>query len=160
MRISAIAAISKNRGLGKDGKLLFHIPSDFQRMKELTRGHPIIMGRKTYESIGRILPGRTNIIITHDNEYSVAGALVVGSFEEALEKAQEAEGSEEVFIFGGGQIYKEALPDIERLYLTVVDKEVEADAFFPDYKEFTKVIEKEERQDWDYPYSFLTLQRP
>lgn len=159
MRISAIAAIAKNRGLGYHGKLLFHAPGDFQRMRELTIGHPIIMGRKTYESIGRILPGRTNIIITRDTNYSVEGAIIAHSLDDALQKAQEAEGNEEVFIFGGGQIYKEALPRTDRLYLTVVDKEAEADTFFPDYSEFTKVIEKEERHDWEYPYRFVTLEK-
>lgn len=159
MRISAIAAISKNRGIGKDGKLLFHIPTDFQRMKILTMGHPLVMGRKTYESIGRVLPGRTNIIITRDSEYKVAGAIVVSSLDEGIEKAKDSPGSDEIFIFGGQQVWGEALPRINRLYLTLVDKEKDADTFFPDYSEFSKVIEKEERTDWEYPYTFLTLER-
>lgn len=146
-------------GVGKNGKLLFHIPADFQRMKSLTMGHPIIMGRKTYESIGRVLPGRTNIIITRTPEYNVDGAFVVSSLEEAIVKAKASAGSEEVFIFGGQKVWEEALPIMDRLYLTLVDKEEDADTFFPDYSAFSKVIEQEEHTDWEYPYTFLTVER-
>lgn len=180
-RISAIAIISKNRGLGLENHLLFHIPGELPRLKKITMGHPIIMGRKTFESIGRVLPGRTNIIITRDKNFSVEGAVVVHTLEEALEKAKDAIRStnyelsktrmhsalflphtaneDEVFILGGGQIFKEALPLTDRLYLTVVEKEVPADVFFPDYSEFGKVVEKEEHTEWEAPYTFLTLER-
>lgn len=180
MRVSAIAIISKNRGLGLENHLLFHIPGELPRLKKITMGHPIIMGRKTFESIGRVLPGRTNIIITRDPNFSVEGAIVVTSLEQAVEEAKKEEGSKyssnevrssqpsvsnsitdesESFILGGGQIFKEALPITDRLYLTVVEKEVPADVFFPDYNEFTKVVEKEEHTEWEAPYTFLTLEK-
>ncbi len=177
-RISAIAAIGQNRELGKDNQLLFKIPEDFKRMKALTIGHPIIMGRKTFESIGRVLPGRTNIIISRDKNYKVEGAIVCLSLEEAIKKSIEYPVNE-IFIFGGGQIFEQAMPVVNRLYLTVVQGKFEADTFFPEYKEFTKVIEKEERaigsevfdretqtesaqarrEDGGYTYTFLTLER-
>ncbi len=158
-RVSAIAIISKNRGLGLENNLLFHIPGELPRFKAITTGHPIIMGRKTYESIGRLLPNRTNIIITRDTSYAVNGGVVVSSLEDALEVARKSEGNDELFIIGGGQIFAEALPITDRLYLTVVDAEVPADTFFPEYFHFTKVIEKEEKMDWDYPYTFMTLEK-
>lgn len=178
MRISAIAIISKDRGLGFENHLLFHIPGELPRLKKITMGHPIIMGRKTYESIGHPLPGRLNILITRDAQYKVDGAVVVNSLEQAVRLAKEWEEERikntedmqntkyeilntesEAFILGGGQIFTEALSITDRLYLTIVDHQVPADVFFPEYKEFTKVIEKEEKTDWDYPYTFLTLEK-
>lgn len=159
MKISAIAIISRNRGLGFENHLLFHIPGELPRLKQITMGHPIVMGRKTFESIGKPLPGRTNIIITRDKSFSVDGVLVVYSLQEAIDVAKTQEGSDEIFILGGGQIFTEAMPLIDRLYLTVVDHEVPADTFFPDYSEFGKVIEKIEKTDWEYPYRFLTLEK-
>lgn len=169
MRISAIAIISKNRGLGKDNHLLFHIPGELPRLKQITMGHPLIMGRKTYESIGHPLPGRLNIVITRDSNFHQEGVTVVNSLEHALDEAKKslttnyqlpATDENEVFILGGGQIFTEALPMTNRLYLTIVDHVVPADVFFPEYeKEFVRVIEKEEKTDWDYPYRFLTLER-
>ena len=153
MRISAIAAIDEKRGLGKDNQLLFKIPEDFKRMKTLTTGHPIIMGRKTYESIGRVLPNRTNIIVTSAPAYYVEGGVVVHSLEEALRVAQGKPGSDEIFIF------TQALPLVDRLYLTVVEGDYHADAFFPDYASFTKVVSKEEKETDNYRYTFLTLER-
>lgn len=160
IHVSAIAIISKNRGLGIDNHLLFHIPGELARLKTITMGHPLIMGRKTHESIGRILPGRLNIVITRNSGQDIPGSLVfVDSLEKALEIAKETD-EQEVFILGGGQIFTEALPLTDRLYLTIVDHEVPADTFFPDYeKEFTKVISQEEKSDWDYPYKFITLER-
>lgn len=157
--ISAIAIISKNRGLGLENNLLFHIPGELPRFKKITTGHPIIMGRKTYESIGRLLPNRTNIIVTRDSLYAVTGAIMAASLEDALEAARKAEGNDEVFIIGGGQLFAEALPITDRLYLTVVDVEAPADTFFPAYPQFSKVVSKEEKVDWDYPYTFFTLEK-
>lgn len=160
MRISGIAIISKNRGLGADNHLLFHIPGELPRFKAITTGHPVIMGRKTYESIGRLLPNRTNIIITRDKEYAVTGAEMAATLEDAIELAKKAPGNDEAFILGGGQIFEIALPIIDRLYLTIVDAEVPADVFFPQYEsEFTKVVEQQKMTDWDYPYTFLTLEK-
>lgn len=158
-RISAIAIISKNRGLGFENHLLFHIPGELPRFKKITMDHPIILGRKTYESIGRLLPGRTNIIISRDSTYAVNGAEMAGSFEDAIDIAKKAPGNDEIFILGGGQIFQVALSITDRLYLTVVDTEVPADTFFPEYSNFVQVVEKEEHVEWDYPYTFLTLEK-
>lgn len=157
-RISAIAAISENRGLGKDNTLLFHLKGDFERMKALTMGHPIIMGRKTFASIGRSLPGRTNIVVTRDNEYKKDGIIVCNSVESAIEEAKKHD-REEVFIFGGGEIYQQAMPYTDRLYLTIVNGVYEADTFFPDYAAFTKVIHKEEKKEDGYTYTFLDVEK-
>ena len=160
MRISGIAIISKNRGLGVENHLLFHIPGELPRFKHITTGHPVIMGRKTYESIGRLLPNRTNIIITRDKAYGVTGAEMAATLEDAIELAKKAPGSDEAFILGGGQIFQMALPIIDRLYLTIVDAEVPADVFFPAYEsQFTKVIDVQKMTDWEYPYTFLTLEK-
>lgn len=158
-RISLIAAISENRVIGKEGKIPWHLSDDFRRFKERTMGHVIIMGRKTHESIGRPLPGRTNIIITRDTAREFPGCVVARSLEEALSKAREVE-VEEVFICGGGQIYAEALPLADRLYLTVVHAIIDGDAFFPEYAEqFGKTVESEAFEEAGYRLSYLTLER-
>lgn len=158
-RISAIAALDSKRGIGKDNQLLFKIPEDFKRMKELTFGHPIIMGRKTFESIGRVLSGRTNIIITRDTTYTVPGAIIVHSLEEALKVAKEKD-DKEIFIFGGAQVFEGALPITDRLYLTLVEGDFQADTFFPDYTPFFKKVLLEKRGESDsLKYKFLDLER-
>ncbi|HSW89218.1 MAG TPA: dihydrofolate reductase [Candidatus Saccharimonadales bacterium] len=162
--ISMIAIISKNRGLGKDNKLLFHIPGELPRFKKITMGHPVIMGRKTFESLNRPsgLPGRLNIVVSHNVSYNQSGefpgVLFFTSIEAALERAKK-EDQQEVFIIGGGQLYEQAMPFANRLYLTVVDTETEADTFFPEYSAFTKVIEKEEHEEAGYKYTFLTMEK-
>ena len=166
--VSIVAAMDSKRGIGKNNDLLFRIPEDFDRMKKLTLGHPIIMGRRTFESIGRVLLGRTNIIITRDKlfdprKFCSSGncdVLTAGSLEEALRQAQGKPGSDEIIIFGGGQIFKEAIEKglVERLYLTVVEGDYDADTFFPDYRAF-KIVSKEDKSDQNYKYSFLTLKR-
>lgn len=160
-KVSIIVAFDEKQGIGKNNDLLFKIPEDFKRMKALSSGHPIIMGRKNFESIGRVLPNRTNIIITRNSDYTVDGATVCHSLEEAFQKARNSEGSEEIIVFGGGQIYKEALEKdlVDRLYLTIVKGDFGADTFFPDYNEFTKIIEKEEKESDGYKYTFLTLEK-
>lgn len=164
-RISIIAIISKNRGLGKDNALLFHIPGELPRFKKITMGHPIIMGRKTFESIGKPLAGRLNIVISrsivHNLSATFPHCVFVTSLEIALEEAKRND-QDEIFIIGGGQIYEQALPFANRLYLTVVDAQVDADTFFPAYPEFTKVIPQEDQEDHateKYTYSFLCLER-
>lgn len=187
MKISIIAAIDSKRGLGKDNQLLFKIKEDFIRMKKLTNGHPIVMGRKTFESISRPLPNRTNIVITHDQGYESEGIKVVHSLQEAIKLAKDIEqerlslrGVEndeaisngdrhaslamtnkesEVFIFGGGQIFTEALPIVDTLYLTVVDGDYGADTFLPDYSMFTKTVFEQEGQEGEYHYKFLDLEK-
>ncbi len=168
MRISAIAAIGGNRELGKRGDLLWKIPEDMEHFRTITRGHTVIMGRKTWESLpprARPLPGRMNIVITKDENFFAEGASVVHSIEEAIKIAESSaaprnDEEDEVFIIGGGQIYKEALLYTDRLYLTVIDaSDKEADAFFPDYSEFRKVIGREEHESGGYTYTFLTLEK-
>ncbi len=164
--ISIVAAIDSKRGLGKNNDLLFKIPEDFKRMQKLTMGHPIIMGRKTFESIGRVLPGRTNIIITRDPStldisiYEESNLFVVRSLEEAIHLAKEKPGSEEIVIFGGGQIFTEAVEKdlVDVLHLTVVEGDFGADTFFPDYSKY-KEIKREEREDENYKFTFLDLAR-
>ncbi len=157
--ISIIAAIGKKRELGADNKLLWQIPEDMKRFRETTFNHPIIMGRKTYESIGRPLPKRTNIIITRDRTVHVSGGIVVHTLGEALKKAEEV-GSDEIFIIGGGQIYEQAINLTDKLYLTIVDKEYkEADTFFPNYQDFQKILSKKEGVEGTLRYTFLELMR-
>lgn len=157
-RTSIIAAIGKNRELGKGNELIWRISADLKRVKALTTGHPIIMGRKTYESIGHPLPNRTNIVITRSHA-DIAGCVVCDSLLAALEAARAVE-SEEIFIFGGASVYTEALPQTDRLYLTVIDRaDRDADAFFPDYSDFTIERAREEHHDSTPPFTWLTLDR-
>lgn len=160
MKISIICAMDSKRGIGKNNDLLFRIKEDFVRMRRLTTGHPIIMGRKTFESIGRALPDRTNIIVTGNPDFKVpADALVAHALHEAIELAKKSKGADEFFIFGGGQIFKEALPIVDRLYLTLVKGDFGADVFFPDYSEFKKVVYSEKRKEGDLEYEFIDLER-
>lgn len=167
-RISLIAALSENRVIGINNDLPWHIPGDLKRFKDLTTGHPIIMGRKTFESLGRVLPNRTNIVITRDvakfNEEAKRTGLVpeevVTSLDEAIEKAKESfGGSDEIFIIGGGQIFEQALPQADRLYLTIIHKTVLGDAYFPEYDMFTKEIERTDEKGDEFDYTYLTLER-
>lgn len=127
-RISLIVATSRNGVIGKDNRLPWHLPADLRRFKELTMGHTIVMGRKTYESIGRLLPGRRNVIVTRNRAFRLEGAIVVDSFDAALAAAAD---DDEVFIIGGEQIFRLALETADRLYLTIVQVEVEGDTFMP-----------------------------
>ncbi len=158
-KISLIAAISENRVIGKDNQLPWHISEDLQRFKILTKGHPVVMGRKTYESIGRLLPNRTNIIITRDESYQVTGAQVVHSFENAVGTAQSSPGSDEVFVIGGGQIFEQAIKIANTLYLTVVQTTIQGDAYFPDYSEFTKEVYRKDSSNGELEYTFLELEK-
>lgn len=156
---SIIAAIDKKRGLGKNNQMSWKIPGELKRFKEITTPHPIIMGRKTFESIGRVLPDRLNIIITRNPGFKVNGAIVVPSIEKAIEKAEEND-SKEIFIIGGGQIFKEALEKdlVDKLYLTLVDEEFDCDTFFPEYSKF-KITKEEKGEPGEYKYSFLELEK-
>lgn len=183
--LSIIAAIGDNRELGSENKLLWNIPGELKRFKEITLGHPIIMGRKTWESLPekhRPLPGRTNIIITRDDSFQLECAAAARSPEQAITSArtvilngekktcpndakflgpvQDDNQKDEIFFIGGGQIFAQVLPMVNRLYLTVVHKTFsEADVFFPEYSEFTKVIERQKMKCPDFSYEFLTLER-
>jgi dihydrofolate reductase len=168
-RISIIVAMDEKRGIGKNNALMWKIPGELLRFKEITMGHPIIMGRKTFDSIGRVLPGRKNIIITRDPKYTIDNAVIVNSLDEGLIKAQKEENlrtaqddhyKPEVFIIGGGQIFEQALPQVDRLYLTLVKGDFGADVFFPEYeKDFTKVVSHEDKEVGEYKFSFVTVER-
>jgi len=162
-RVSIVVAIGKNRELGLEGKLLWHIPEDSKRFKALTLGHPVVMGRKTFESIvailGNPLPGRTNIVVTRDANYAYEGVVIVHSLEEGLEKARELD-QEEIHIGGGADLYKQALPFVDRLYLTLIDDTKEADTFFPEYEAaFTQKISEEHHEHEGLKYTWITLER-
>lgn len=160
-KISIIAAIGNNsRAVGKDNKLLWHMPHDLKRFKKITDGHPVIMGGKTFESIGRVLPNRLNIVITRDKNFSTEGAKVCFSPEQALALAKEHD-KHEIFIIGGGEIWKQMLPSADRLYLTLVDENenTEADTFFPDYSDFKKIISKERDEEHSPASTFVILER-
>lgn len=152
--ISLIAAMGRNRELGLANKLPWHLPDDLKRFKKLTRGHTVIMGRKTYESIGKPLPERKNIVITRDPSYRAAGCAVVNSMEDAL---REAGADSENFVIGGAEIYALALPFADKIYLTAVDAERQADAYFPKFEgEQWRVITTEPHQaDGEHIYPFV-----
>jgi dihydrofolate reductase len=147
--------MDRGRVIGAEGKLPWHIPEDLQRFKALTTGHTIIMGRKTFESIGRPLPKRTNIVVTRDSQWQAEGVAVAPSIEAALQKAL----GDEAFIIGGGEIYEQTVDQADRLYLTLVDGAYEGDAFFPDFDAaaFTEV--SREQYDGPPPYAFVTYDR-
>ncbi|KKQ45408.1 MAG: Dihydrofolate reductase [Candidatus Moranbacteria bacterium GW2011_GWC2_37_8] len=155
-KISIICAIAENRAIGKNNQLLWHIPEDFKHFKNITSGHVILMGKKTFESIGKPLPNRANIVITRDTNFSAEGIIVANSVEEAINKAKEIE-KEEVFIIGGGQIYQQAMNMADKLYLTVVEGIFDADTFFPDYSEFKNVVSERKSSDENFKYIFLEL---
>lgn len=163
MKISLIASVGKNRELGRGNELLFKIPEDMKMFREKTTGHVVIMGRKTFESIGRALPNRVNIVVTRtlNLKPQTSDLKFVSSIEEAIELAKTLESPPaggEIFVIGGAQIYEQALPFADKLYLTVVNKTVgDADAFFPDYSEFGKVLFERQSRDQNYSYTFVDL---
>jgi len=162
MIISTIVAVAKNNVIGKDNDIPWYLPADLKYFKKVTTGHHIVMGRKCYESIGRPLPKRTNVVVTRNPFFMATGCLVTHNVAEAVQIA-EANGEEEVFIIGGGQIYEIALPHVDRIYLTEVDLEVEGDIFFPeiDEKKWTLVKETKYQADEknEYNYTFKILER-
>lgn len=154
--ISIIAAVGLRRELGRNNKLLWHIPEDLKRFKEITSGHPVIMGRTTYQSIGKSLPGRANIIVTRDESLMISGCTVVHSIAKAISIAS-AKDDQEIFIIGGGQIYSQGIKFADKLYLTVVEEEADADTFFPEYANFNKEIFCQENNRGNLKYTFLEL---
>ncbi len=163
--VSAIVAMDEKRGIGKNNFIPWHIPGEQKMFKEITTPHPMIMGRKTFESLGRILPNRAHIVMTRDTErikeIPYNPDAVVVSLEDAIDVASKSPGSEEIFIIGGGQVFKEALDKdlVDRLYLTLIEGDYGADVFFPDYSGFTKVITEEDKIVEDYRYKFLVLEK-
>jgi len=157
--ISIIAALGKNRVIGHTNTLLWRIPDDLKRFKALTMGNPIIMGRKTFESIGKPLPGRTNIVITRNPEWKREGVITVHTLDEALEKARE-NNPKEIFVIGGGEIYALALPLAHTLYLTLVSSDGQGDTFFPPYETtFTKKVFEEKREWNGLRYMWVNLEK-
>jgi len=161
-KISMVVALGKDNVIGKDNGLLWHLPDDLRHFKAITLGHPVIMGRNTWESIPekyRPLPGRTNIVVTRNTEYDALGAIRAHSLEDALEQAKLASGSEEIFIIGGGELFATSLPQTERIYLTIVDDDTPGTVFFPDYSEFTNVVSEEMHEENGYSYIWRTVER-
>ena len=156
MTISLIAALGKNRVIGNENSLIWKIPNDMKRFKAITTGKTVMMGRKTFESIGRALPNRTNIIITRDKNYRADGCIVVHSVDEALKATS---GSEEIMVIGGAQIYGQFLPIADKLYLTLIDAEFEGDAYFPDYTKYKWKEVFREEHDEKYNYAFVEMER-
>lgn len=159
--IILIAAVGKNGALGKDNELLWHLPDDFKRFKALTTGHPIIMGRKTFESLPGVLPGRKHIILTRQKDFvAPQNCVVVHDFTQAIKACSP---DKDIYVIGGGQIYSIAMPYAQRLELTVVDQDFQADTFFPVFNDqqwdllSSTFHEKDSKHNYDF--SFLTYQR-
>jgi len=159
MIVSIVVAIAQNYAIGKDNKLLWHLPKDLKHFKEITSGGTIIMGRKTYDSVGRPLPNRRNIVITRQ-QIEITGCEVVNSLQAALDLCRD---HQEVFIVGGAEIYKQAMPFTNRIYLTVVHQDFEGDTYFPEIKR--DIWKETERADHEadeknvLSFSFITLER-
>ena len=160
MKISIVVAMAANRVIGRDNQLPWHLPADLQHFKQTTMGKPILMGRKTWESIGRPLPGRTNIVITRDENYEAPGCVVVHSIEAALQAAAK---QDEVMIIGGAEFYRQLLPRTNRIYLTRINEDFEGDILFPEL--ISSEWQEVERVDCDaddknpHSYSFIRLDR-
>jgi dihydrofolate reductase len=153
--ITLIAACSKNRVIGKDNQLIWKVPGDLKRFKELTTGHPILMGRKTFESIGRPLPNRTNIVITRDKKWKQEGCLVYNNFEDVLSLFEK----ENLFIIGGGEIYKSLINLADKIELTLIDKDFDGDAYFPEIDSNWTVEKVESQSCPEFNYSYITYIR-
>ena len=158
MSLSVIVALAKNRVIGLNNTLPWHLPEDLKRFKQLTMGHHIIMGRKTYESLGRLLPGRQTVIVTRNPDYKVDGAIVVHSLEQAISVSS---ADSEAFFIGGAELYQQSLPLAKRLYLTMIDAEFEGDAYFPEIElDHWDLLEQQDlisQQGWAFHY--LSYQR-
>lgn len=159
MNINIVVAIAANNAIGKNNELLWHLPNDLKHFKQMTTGHSVIMGRKTFDSVGRPLPKRRNIVVTR-HQMSIEGCEIVHSLDEALKLCQ---GESEVDIIGGAEIYKQAMPIVNRIHLTIVHQAFEGDAYFPeiDMQEWKETSREDHQTDEKhaYPYSFITLER-
>ena len=154
--ISIIAAVAENNAIGKNNKLLWHIPDDLRHFKEITSGHPVIMGQRTYESLGKSLPGRLNIVLSTDSNFHPAGVVISHSIDDAIALASEKD-DKEIFFIGGGQVYKQAIKLADKLYLTIVEGKYDADTFFPDYTMFKKKKVTGSGKYGKYKYRFMEL---
>ena len=153
MTLSLIIAIDKNGLIGNKGTLPWHLPEDLKRFKKITMGHPIIMGRKTFESIGRVLPGRRNIVVTRNSEWRHPDVTVVHSLEEALTAVQ---GEDEAFIIGGAELFKATIKDIQKIYLTEIHESFEGDVYLPelDLASWRTIHSEEFPKDGNTPYAY------
>lgn len=154
--IAMVACMSQNRVLGKDNKMPWHLPEELKYFRRVTMGHTIVMGRRTFESIGKPLPGRKNVILTRSSDYHPEGCEVVHQLEEVLAF------QEDVYIIGGAKVYKQFLPYADRLYLTIIHEEMEGDAFFPEMGEEWKVVEEQPgitNEQNPHPYTFYTFEK-
>ena len=157
--VSIIAALAKNnRAIGLNNQLLWHISEDLKRFKKLTLGHPIIMGQKTFESIGKALPGRSNIVLTQNTAFTAPTCLIAYSIDDAIKKASELD-DKEIFIIGGGQVYTQTIGIADKLYLTLVEGDFKGDVFFPDYSDFKTVLKHERHKNGEYSFEFIDLKR-
>ncbi len=161
MRLSMIAAVGKNRELGKNNALLWNIPEDMHYFHMMTRGHVVIMGQKTFEAIGMPLKKRINIVLSYDKLFSPQGVFVVKNKQEALQLAYEQEKAGEIFIIGGAMIYTLFFKEAERLYLTCIEASFpEADVFFPPYEDiFTKKVSEKKGNDTMFSYTFFIMEK-
>lgn len=162
MLLSIIVAVSENGIIGLDNQLIWRLPDDLKRFKKLTLGHPMIMGRKTFESIGKPLPGRQSIIITRDKDFSFEGTIVVHSVQEAIEVAKKIE-TEEAFIIGGGDIYRQVQGNCDRLYITEVHTQTQGDTFFqiekPELWQETERTHHDTDENHAFSFDFVNLSR-
>jgi len=151
--ISLVCAMANNRVIGRDNKMPWHLPADLQHFKSVTMSKPIVMGRKTFESIGRPLPGRQNVIISRNGNYKVDGCDVVSSIESALDLLS---NEEEIMIIGGGFLYSQMIEEADKLFLTFIELEVDGDTYFPEYEAFdlTLISEKQCQKDDKNPYNY------
>jgi dihydrofolate reductase len=160
MKISLIVAMSSNRAIGLEGQMPWHLSADLKRFKQITMGHPILMGRLTFESIGRALPGRTNIVVSRNPDYGPEGCLVVDSVEAAI--SQGCQLDDEVFVIGGSTLYEATLPIANTLYITQINQDFEGDTFFPDFdRNNWAEVEREDVIDdkVSFDFSFLRLNK-
>lgn len=165
--LSIVVAITKNNAaIGNGGQLLVRISDDLKRFKAITLGHAVITGRKTYESIGRLLPERENFIVTRNPDLKIPGAVMCPNLDEAIDKAwahelQSPNTNKEIFLIGGGEIYAQGLSRVNKIYLTVVESDLKGDVFFPDYSDFKKETFREDRFDekTGLKYSWIDLER-
>lgn len=153
--ITLIAACSENRVIGKDGTLIWHIPEDLKRFKKLTLGNPIVMGRKTYESIGKPLPGRTNIILTRDKNFKAENCLVYNKISDVLEIFEK----NNIFVIGGGEIYKQFLDRSDRIELTLIHKNFDGDTYFPQIGNDWEVIECQKSNFENIDIDYISYQK-
>lgn len=158
--LDMIVAVSKNNVIGVDNKLPWDLKEDLKYFKEITSGHMVLMGRNTYQSIGKPLPNRKNVVLTRDDSFKPEGVTVVHSIESAIseiamEEASEVLDKKQVFIIGGAEIYKQFMPYVRRLYITMIDIEIEGDTFFPEYKDHFKMVScSEEKEENGITYRF------